>query len=237
MWYNVSRATFKSIAKEMVNKEDNTDSEDGDVEPSTVDIPSTPDKIVTKAHLVHMSEMCKVAMEKKNKRQEEGAKQALKQCGDAALKSRVSPGAVVTLKVDYRTYYNPEGVMAIVYEFNPKTGGIKNCCEHGAITHDHDGSQGVYVVPVDRYSINARADMFVPLPEKLAELHKKVEDGLFDESKSKRVSYSKVHQGQINATAERKETVQRIVDAGRRNSAATVGAPAMVTVEDEASSG
>ena len=34
-----------------------------------------------------------------------------------------------------------------------------------------------------------------------------------------------------------KESVQRIVDAGRRNSAATVGARAMVTVEDEAMSG
>jgi hypothetical protein len=34
--------------------------------------------------------------------------------------------------------------------------------------------------------------------------------------------------------ATRKETVQRIVNAGRKNSAATVGAPAMVPVEDEA---
>jgi hypothetical protein len=34
-----------------------------------------------------------------------------------------------------------------------------------------------------------------------------------------------------------KESVQRIVDAGRRISAATVGARATVTVEDEAMSG
>ncbi len=100
MWYNVSGATFKKIAKEMENEEDNTESEDGDAEPSTVDIPSTPDNSVAKAHLVHTSEMRKIAMEKKNKRQEERAKQALKQCGEAALKSGVSPGAVVTLKVE-----------------------------------------------------------------------------------------------------------------------------------------
>jgi hypothetical protein len=37
--------------------------------------------------------------------------------------------------------------------------------------------------------------------------------------------------------AARKETAQRIVDAGRRNSAATVGARATVTVEDEAMCG
>ncbi len=39
-------------------------------------------------------------------------------------KSGVSPGAVVTLKVDGRTYYNPEGLVAIVYQVNPRTGGI-----------------------------------------------------------------------------------------------------------------
>ncbi len=78
-----------------------------------------------KAHLDYSHETRKVAMEKKNKRQEEKAKQALKQCGQAALKSGVSPGAVVTLKVDYRTFYNPEGLVAIVYEFNPWTGGLK----------------------------------------------------------------------------------------------------------------
>jgi hypothetical protein len=44
--------------------------------------------------------------------------------------------------------------------------------------------------------------MFVPFPEKLAEVCKKVEDGLFDESKTKRIFYNKVHQGQINANQE-----------------------------------
>ena len=179
MWYNVSGATAKKIAHEMENKEtDNSGS---------------------KAHMDYSHETRKVAMEKKNKRQEEKAKQALKQCGQAALKSGVSTGAVVTLKVDYRTFYNPEGLVAIVYEFNPRTGGIKTCCEHGVITHD--GSQGVYVVPVDRYVLNATAGTYIPLPEKLAEVRKKVEDGLFDEQKSPRISYSKMHQHQINANS------------------------------------
>ena len=127
IWYNVSRATAKKIALEMENEEDERDnSEDVEAEPSSVDIPSsTPDNSGLKAHLVYSSEMRKDAMEKKNKRQEKKAKQALKQCGQAAVKSGVSPGAVVTLKVDYRTYYNPEGLVAIVYEFDPETGGLK----------------------------------------------------------------------------------------------------------------
>jgi hypothetical protein len=94
----------------------------------------------------------------------------------------VSPGAVVTLKVDYRTCNNPEGLVAIVHEFDPGTRGIKTCCEHGVIMHD--GNQGVCVVSVDRYSINALAGKFVLLHEKLAEVRKKVKDGLFDKRKS-----------------------------------------------------
>ena len=186
IWYNVSGARSKKIAKEMEHKEEEDDQ-------------STPNHSVAKAHLIHSSESCNIAMEKKNKRQEEKANQALKQCGDAAVKSGVSPGAVVTRKVDGRTYYNPEGLVAIVYQINPRTGGLRTCCEHGVITHD--GSVGVYDVPFDRYSIKAPAGTFVPLPEKLAEVRKKVEDGLFNAKKAPRISYSKVHQGQIHANS------------------------------------
>jgi hypothetical protein len=188
MWYNVSGATAKKIAQEIENEQDDKKgSEDVESdEPSSVDFKNS-------------HETRKVAMEKKNKRQEEKAKQALKQCGQAALKSGVSTGAVVTLKVDYRTFYNPEGLVAIVYKFNPRTGGIKTCCEHGVITHD--GSKGEYVVAVDRYVLNAPAGTYIPLPEKLAEVRKKVEDGLFDVKKSPRISYSKMHQLQIDANS------------------------------------
>jgi hypothetical protein len=160
---------------------------------------STPNPSVAKAHLIHSSELRKIVMEKKNKRQEERASQARKQCGDAAVKSGVSPGAVVIPKVDGRTYYNPEGLVAIVYQLNPRTGGIRSCCEHGIITHD--GSAGVFDVPFDRYSIKAPAGTFVPLPDKLTEVRKKVEDGLFDAKKAPRISYSKVHQGKIHTNS------------------------------------
>ncbi len=98
-------------------------------------------------------------------------------------------------------------------------------------------------MPVDRYSINAPAGTFVPLPEKLAEVHKKVEGGLFDAKKAPRISYSKVHQGQIHANssvqkardvAARRGSAWPIVDAGGTNSTSTVGVHAMVTAENEA---
>jgi hypothetical protein len=150
-----------------------------------------------KANLVHTSEMRKIAMEKKNKRQEKNALKAMKKCGEAAMKSGVLPGAVVTLQVDYGTNYNPEGLFAIVFAVQPKSGGIKVCCEHGVITHD--GSKGVYWVPADKYSIKAPVGLFVPLPDKLAEVCKKVKDGLYEEKRSPRISYSKMHQLQIKA--------------------------------------
>ena len=237
MWYNVSGATAKKIAHEMENEEDDKkqDSEDESDEQSSVDfLTSTPDNSGSKAYLDYSHETRKVAMEKKNKRQEEKAKQALKQCGQEALKSGVSPGAVVTLKVDYRTFYNPEGLVAIVYEFNPRTGGIKTCCEHGVITHD--GSQGVYVVAVDRYVLSAPAGTYIPLPEKLAEVRKKVEDGLFDERKSPRISYSKMHQRQINANSPIKKSKECGCKKGKctKNCGCRKNKLSCNSVEDEA---
>ncbi len=65
MWYNVSGAKAKKIAKEMErDKADTDDSEDVDPEPSTVDIPRTPDNSGAKALLVYSSEMHKIAMKK-----------------------------------------------------------------------------------------------------------------------------------------------------------------------------
>ena len=46
-----------------------------------------------------------LAMKKKNKKQEQSAEKAMKKCDDAALQSGVLPGAVVSIKVDYRTHY------------------------------------------------------------------------------------------------------------------------------------
>ena len=149
----------------------------------------------------HTSTNRKLAMDKKNRKQEESAIKAMKKCGDAALKSGISPGAVVTLQVDYRTHYNPEGLVAIVYAVQPRTGGIKVCCQHGVITHD--GGKGDYWVPADKYIVKAPVGTFLPLPDDLAQVRKMVEDGLFieEEAKCPRISYSKMHELQINANS------------------------------------
>ena len=89
----------------------------------------------------------------------------MNKCGDTAIKSGISPGAVVTLQVDYRTHYNPEGLVAIVYAVQPRTGGIKVCCQHGVITHD--GGKGDYWVPADKYIVKAPVGTFLSLPDDL----------------------------------------------------------------------
>jgi hypothetical protein len=142
----------------------------------------------------------KLAMEKKNRKQDESAKKAMERCGDAALKSGISPGAVVTLQVDLGLT-TIQKLVAIVYDVQPRTGGIKVCCQHGVITYD--GDKGDYWVPADKYIVKTPVVTFLPLPDDLAQVCKMVEDGLFikEEAKCPRISYNKMHQLQIAANS------------------------------------
>ena len=145
------------------------------------------------------SNKCTLAMDKKNKKQQESAKKAMKKCGNAVIQSGVAPGAVVSLQVDYRTHSNPEGLVAIVYDFNPRTGGIKVCCQHGVITHD--GTKQDYWVPADKYVLSAPVGMLMPLPDDLAQVREMVEEGRFNHKECPRISYSKMLQLQIAANS------------------------------------
>ena len=55
------------------------------------------------------------AMEKKNRKQEQNAIKAMKQCGKATLVSGCGVGAIVSLKVDYRTNCHAPGLLVIVF--------------------------------------------------------------------------------------------------------------------------
>jgi hypothetical protein len=57
----------------------------------------------------------KEAMEKKNCKQDKYAIKAMKMCGKAAVDSGIEIGALVSLKVDYRTHCHVQGLLAIVY--------------------------------------------------------------------------------------------------------------------------
>ena len=54
-------------------------------------------------------------------------------------------------------------------------------------------------MPADKYVIKAPVGMFLPLPDDLAQVRKMVQDGLF--MGCPRISYSKMHQRQIDANS------------------------------------
>ena len=122
----------------------------------------------------------------------------MKQCGAAAMETGASPGAVVSLKVDYCTHSHAQGLIAIVYAVK-ETGGILVCCDHGVITHS--GSKGNYWVPVDKYSVVAAKDQNIPIPAGLQAVQELVLSGEYNPNNKKRILYSKYHEKCIDATS------------------------------------
>jgi hypothetical protein len=139
------------------------------------------------------------AMEMKNRRQEEHAVKAMKQCGTAAIACGAAVGAVVSLKVDYRTHSHANGLLGVVYAVMEGTGGILVCCEHGVITHS--GTKADYWVPYDKYSIKAKRDEIVPLPSGLQEVRDMVLAGKYNAEPQKRISYAKLHDKSIQSSS------------------------------------
>ena len=119
-------------------------------------------------------------MAKRNCKQESQAIKAMKQCGPGI-------GAVVTLKVDFRTHSHTQGPIAIVYEMKESTGGILVCCEHGVITHD--GSRKDYWVPYDKYTVNARVQDTCPIEEALQSVRNFVLEGRYNSTDQRRISW------------------------------------------------
>jgi hypothetical protein len=139
------------------------------------------------------------AMAKRNRKQESQAIKAMKQCGRAAQAAGAGIGAVVSLKVDYRTHSHAQGLLAIVYEMKESTGGILVCCEHGVITHD--GSRKDYWVPYDKYDVKARAQDTCPIEEALQSVRNLVLEGKYNSTDQRRISYSKYHEKEIGSVS------------------------------------
>ncbi len=126
--------------------------------------------------------VCREAMEKKNFKQEESAIKATKICGKAALDSGLGIGALVSLKVDYHIHCHVQGLLAIVYRFQEKSGGILVCCENEIITHD--GTSNDCWVPYDKYRVIAWHDTTFPISNKLQVMRDKVLAGCFVDGKN-----------------------------------------------------
>jgi hypothetical protein len=145
-----------------------------------------------------------IALSKRNKKQEASALKEMKRCGNAAIVLGAEPGAVVTLKVDYRTHSHAQGLIAIIFDVK-KTGGILVCCDLGLITHS--GTKGKYWVPVDKYVIVARKEEGCPHPAELAAVCHMILSGEFNPKSCPWISYSKLHERNINASSPVKRTM------------------------------
>ena len=95
---------------------------------------------------------------------------------------------------------------AITYDVKPDTGGILVCCEHGVVTHT--GTKADYWVPWDKYIVQAKKDVSIPLPSDLQTVRDMVLSGKFQETSADcpRISYSVYHQRSINAISPPKKT-------------------------------
>ncbi len=96
---------------------------------------------------------------------------------------------IVTLKVDYWTTCHAPGLLGIVFDFKPETGGIMVCCEHGVTTHD--GSKGDYWVPYDKYKVSASSDATLPIAQELQSVRDMVLSGEYNPKVKNRISFSK----------------------------------------------
>ena len=131
------------------------------------------------------------AMEKRNARQEASAKKAMKQFGKSVTINGLGPGAVITLKVDYRTHSHAYGLMAIVYKAL-ETGGILVCCEHGVVTSS--GTRGDFWVPGDKYKVIAGADAEAAISDQLEAVRMEIKNNTYNYKSQKRISYAKYHE-------------------------------------------
>jgi hypothetical protein len=138
-------------------------------------------------------------MEKKNCKQEQNTMKAMKQCGKAAMDSGCGVGAIVSLKVDYRTNCHAPGLLAIAFAVRKETGGIRVCCEHGIITHN--GRKGDYWFPYDKYKVIAISNATLPIAQELQSLRDMVLAGKYNSQVHTIISYSTYVDKEMNSTS------------------------------------
>jgi hypothetical protein len=138
-------------------------------------------------------------LNRKNCQQAINAAKSIKRRGKTAIEAGASPGAVVFLKVDSWTHSHAQGLVRIVYEAKQEAGGVLVSCEHWVITHD--GSNGNCWVPYDKYKIVAQKYATIPIQPESQTLRDMVLAGEYKPEKQKRISYSKLHENQLDSTS------------------------------------
>jgi hypothetical protein len=137
-------------------------------------------------------------MLKRNLRQEQSGMKEMRRYREGVKSIGVSPGAVITLKVDYRVHSHAYGLLGIVYE-SKETGGVLVACEHGVITSS--GSKKDFWVPNDQYKVVALAGDRAAITPQLQHVRDEITNGTYDYNAKPRISYAKYHDLTIDSTS------------------------------------
>lgn len=139
------------------------------------------------------------AMDNKRKHQEQSHERMKRWRKDDIGSSGLSPGSVVTVRVNSNVMSHSRGIIGVVADAKAETGGVLVVCEAGLICKTDQMEN--YWIPFDEYVIKAKADEEFPLPSSMNAVRKEIVEGTFNVDKQKRVSIQKAHQSLVGASS------------------------------------
>ena len=131
-----------------------------------------------------------ISQEKKREAQIKQAERMIKTRGNANLEVGLHPGAVLSIKPDYRDVSHPTNIIAIAYKTKP-TGGVLAATEYGLLCHSTD--KKLYWIAHDNYTIKYKVNEEAPISPKLATVRQAIIDKTYNEKEVPKVSIQEVH--------------------------------------------
>jgi len=149
-------------------------------------------KNLDKTPLRHADVMRSDSQERKRKAQLKQATRMMKQQGQDVTSRGAAPGAVVTVKVDYRAVSHAVGIVGIIYKLGPG-GGARVATEYGLLS---SGSKlGVWYIACDQYKVQYAANTDANIPPELRGVRNAILGGTYNINNSAdKVSIQQAHQ-------------------------------------------
>jgi hypothetical protein len=109
--------------------------------------------------------------------------------GDQLRKEGCGPGAVVTVRPDYREVSHGIGIVGIVFKCMP-SGGVRVATQYGIISH----ANAVRWYPADQYVMGHQPEEHANIPPDLQSVRGAILNGTYDENTAKKLTIQKIHQ-------------------------------------------
>ena len=132
----------------------------------------------------------RTSQEKKRQAQLRQAERMIKTRGKANLEVGLTPGAVLSIKPDYRDVSHPMNIIAIAYKTKP-TGGVLAATEYGLLCHSTD--KKLFWIAHDNYTILYKVNEDATISPKLARVRNSIIQNTYDENNVAKVSIQEVH--------------------------------------------